>query len=48
MTAFIKGLPPILAVEIGRRSYPRHNRPTFKRWRSWCGNRAPVAQAEAA
>ncbi|MFN7993643.1 MAG: flagellar motor stator protein MotA [Bryobacteraceae bacterium] len=30
MTAFIKGLPPVLAVEIGRRATPGHIRPTFQ------------------
>ena len=30
MTSFIKGTPPILAVEMGRRAVPGHVRPNFK------------------
>jgi chemotaxis protein MotA len=29
MIAFLKGIAPIMAVEIGRRTVPGHMRPTF-------------------
>ena len=43
IVGFSKGLPPILAVEVGRRSIPGHIRPTFQEVESLCRNRAPQA-----
>jgi chemotaxis protein MotA len=48
IAAFNKGLPPILAVEMGRRTIPRHSRPTFIEMEKLVRNRVPVAQAQAA
>ncbi|MBZ5578348.1 MAG: flagellar motor stator protein MotA [Acidobacteriia bacterium] len=49
MSAFNKGIPPILAVEVGRRAIPGHVRPKFQEVESTCRNRAPQAPpAEAA
>lgn len=49
MAAFNKGIPPILAVEVGRRSIPGHVRPKFQVVESTCRNRAPqTPPAEAA
>ncbi len=49
MTAFIKGTPPILAVEIGRRAVPAHVRPSFKEVEQICrSGGAPAAAAAAA
>ena len=36
MAAFIKGMPPILAVETGRRAVPGRLRPTFKNLETLC------------
>lgn len=47
--AFIKGIPPILAVEIGRRAVPNHVRPKFQELESLCRNKgAAPAGGEAA
>ena len=43
MAAFNKGIPPILAVEVGRRAIPGHLRPSFQIVESTCRNRAPQA-----
>jgi chemotaxis protein MotA len=40
MTSFIKGTPPILAVELGRRAIPGHVRPSFKEMEGLCRNKA--------
>ena len=48
ISAFNKGLAPILAVEMGRRAIPRHNRPTFGEMETLVRKRAPQAQAQAA
>jgi chemotaxis protein MotA len=48
ITAFVKGVPPILAVEVGRRSVPGHVRPSFKDLESACRNRGAGPQAAAA
>lgn len=45
MAAFIKGLPPILAVELARRAVPGHVRPTFKELEQVCRNKGPQAVA---
>ncbi len=43
MVAFLKGVAPIMAVEIGRRVVPGHVRPSFKEVEQACRNRAPAA-----
>jgi chemotaxis protein MotA len=52
MLSFIKGAPPIIAVEMGRRMAPGHVRPGFveleKRCRAKGGAAAPAAPAAAA
>jgi chemotaxis protein MotA len=48
ITAFVKGVPPILAVEVGRRSVPGHVRPSFKDLELVCRNRGAGPQAAAA
>jgi chemotaxis protein MotA len=47
MTAFIKGMPPILAVEMGRRAVPGHVRPKYQKLDELCRMKAPVAAVEA-
>jgi hypothetical protein len=34
--SFIKGLPPIIAVEFARRNVPQAARPTFKEMETHC------------
>jgi chemotaxis protein MotA len=45
--AFLKGLAPILAIEVGRRAIPEHMRPTFDEMENGCkrsaGGDAPSA-----
>lgn len=48
IAAFNKGIPPILAVEVGRRSIPGHIRPNFQTVEGTCRNRAPAPPAQAA
>jgi chemotaxis protein MotA len=50
MIAFLKGVAPIMAVEIGRRTVPVHVRPTFQEVEEACrgAKEAPVPAAEAA
>jgi chemotaxis protein MotA len=45
LSAFNKGIPPLLAVEAGRRSIPPHVRPEFTEVEKTCRQRAPEAQA---
>jgi chemotaxis protein MotA len=45
MSAFNKGVPPLLAVEAGRRSLATHARPDFTELEKTCRQRAPEAQA---
>lgn len=50
MTSFIKGVPPIMAVEIARRAIPGHIRPSFQELEQACrhgGAAAPEAAAAA-
>jgi chemotaxis protein MotA len=47
MAAFIKGTPPIAAVEVGRRAVPGHVRPSFKEFEKNCRNKAAEAPAKA-
>src|SRR5208282_1358607 len=49
MIAFLKGVAPILAVEIGRRTVPGNVRPSFKEVEEACrGAKEAPAAAEAA
>jgi chemotaxis protein MotA len=48
LTAFVKGIPPILAVEMGRRAVPGHVRPSFKELEGLCRNKGAAAPAAAA
>ena len=49
MIAFLKGVAPIMAVEIGRRTVPSHVRPSFKAVEAACrGEKKAAAAAEAA
>jgi len=54
MLAFLKGLAPILAIEMGRRAVPEHVRPSFNEMESACkrdgsgGAEAKTADASAA
>jgi len=48
MIAFLKGIAPIMAVEIGRRAVPGHVRPSFKQVEEACRGAKAEAAAEAA
>jgi chemotaxis protein MotA len=49
MLSFIKGISPILAVEMGRRAVPEHVRPTFQEMEKACREKdEPVAAEQAA
>jgi chemotaxis protein MotA len=41
MLSFIKGMPPTLAVEMGRRAIPEHARPGFQEVEQACRQKAP-------
>jgi chemotaxis protein MotA len=43
LNAFMKGISPIMAVELGRRSIPSHVRPTFQEAESYCRNKDTTA-----
>jgi len=45
MAAFIKGMAPILAVEVGRRATPGDVRPGFQELEKLCRNKTPGAAA---
>jgi chemotaxis protein MotA len=45
MAAFIKGMAPILAVEVGRRATPGDARPGFQELEKLCRNKTPGAAA---
>jgi chemotaxis protein MotA len=49
MIAFLKGVAPIMAVEIGRRTVPGHVRPSFQTVEEACrgAKEAPAAAAAA-
>jgi len=49
MTAFMKGSPPIMAVEVARRAIPGHVRPSFQEVEKQCrgGSAASAAAAGA-
>jgi chemotaxis protein MotA len=46
LSAFTKGIPPLLAVEAGRRSIPTHVRPKFEEVEKTCRNRNAESQAQ--
>jgi chemotaxis protein MotA len=48
MLAFIRGQPPVVAIEMGRRAIPSHVRPTFAEVEEACRNQGTVAPAAAA
>ncbi len=48
IVAFIKGTPPLLAIEVGRRAIPGHLRPTFQQVEKSCRSAAAAAKAPAA
>jgi chemotaxis protein MotA len=49
MISFLKGIAPIMAVEIGRRTVPGHVRPSFQTIEEACrGAREAPAEAPAA
>jgi chemotaxis protein MotA len=48
MMAFIKGLAPILAVEVGRRAVPGHVRPSFQELEKLCRGKNSNAATAAA
>jgi chemotaxis protein MotA len=53
LLAFLKGSPPIMAVEMGRRAVPGHVRPSFQELETTCrstgsstgGNESAAASA---
>jgi chemotaxis protein MotA len=45
--AFLKGLAPILAVEVGRRAVPVHVRPRFQELEAVCRSKSAAAAAAA-
>jgi chemotaxis protein MotA len=48
LLAFMKGVPPILALEAARRAIPHHVRPTFQEMDKACRKPAGAAPSEAA
>ena len=48
IVAFIKGSPPIMAVETARRAVPTHVRPTFEQVEQACKNRGAAVTEPAA
>ena len=46
MIAAIKGDPPIIAIEMGRRAIPLHDRPSFAEVETVCRGEASAAPAE--
>ena len=47
MIAFMKGVAPLLATEMGRRAIPGHVRPSFQEFEDACKNRQPEAGQQA-
>jgi chemotaxis protein MotA len=47
MLAFLKGLAPMLAIEVGRRAIPEHVRPTFDAMETGCKRPAATDAAPA-
>jgi chemotaxis protein MotA len=48
LLAFMKGVPPILALEAARRAIPHHVRPTFQEMDKVCRKPASAPASEAA
>jgi len=48
MLAFLKGISPIMAVEIARRAIPGHVRPSFQEVEQACRNGGAAAAAASA
>ena len=48
MIAFMKGVAPLLAAEMGRRAIPAHVRPSFQEFEDACKNRQPEAAPQGA
>src|ERR1700678_2591877 len=48
MIAFMKGISPLLAVEMGRRAVPAHLRPSFSEFEKHCKQSSAVAAEGAA
>jgi len=48
MLSFIKGISPILAVEMGRRAIPDHVRPTFQEMEKSCRQKDDAPAVEKA
>ena len=46
--AFMKGIAPLLAVEMGRRAIPGHVRPSFAQLEAACKNTAPQPASDDA
>jgi chemotaxis protein MotA len=46
--AYMKGVTPLLAAEMGRRAIPAHLRPRFQDFENACKNRQPAAASQAA
>jgi len=46
MLAFIRGQPPVVAVEVGRRAIPAHVRPSFSEVEEACRNQGAPAASE--
>jgi chemotaxis protein MotA len=45
MLAFIRGQPPVVAIEMGRRAIPAHVRPSFAEVEEACRNQGAAAAA---
>lgn len=48
LIAFVKGNPPIIAVEMGRRAIPEHVRPGFAEMETVCREKEPILVEAAA
>ncbi len=48
MLAFIRGQPPVVAIEMGRRAIPSHVRPSFVEVEEACRNQPAAAAATEA
>lgn len=46
MLAFIRGQPPVVAIEVGRRAIPAHVRPSFSEVEEACRNQGTPAATE--
>ena len=48
LLSFLKGSPPMIAIEMGRRAIPGHVRPSFEEMEKHCKNQAGAEAAKAA